>query len=164
MNMVGRPPLDLAPFPTSPSHQNSPFANPSESGFVDDSVIEDILRRSSRPVVLQSNQELALSADDMDFAGWHTLSRPVSVPAAPAPSKNIEAPPVIEPGLGTPQRDTPKWWVAALATAGSVIALSLSLMTAQQGAGKQTHPAIQKSKMVIESIRQTVRTGTSNPF
>jgi hypothetical protein len=164
MNSVGRPPLDLKPLPTWPSQQTPAFAKTTEPGFVDDSVIEDILRRSSRPAALNSNQELALSADDMDFAGWHAISRPVAEPETPALPPKQEFSPVTEPGLGNPQRETPRWWLAGLATVGSLIALSLSLMTVQRPAGNQSHPAIIKSKMVWESIWQSIHTETAGTF
>lgn len=100
-------------------------------GFVDDSVVLAIVagpntcRQNSVPA------DLALSADDMDFAGW-CLSESLPLHATRAPlesSRRPALPELEEPGLGEPHHGSHRWWLAGLAGALSTLLFSLLLLS-----------------------------------
>jgi hypothetical protein len=107
-------------------------------GFVDDEVVMALL---TGPLPQRSNpppEDLVLSADDMDFAGWCLSPKlparsTVSVSAAlPAPTDRRAAAPTPtfdEPGLGIPHSGSHRWWIAGLAGALSTMLISLLLLS-----------------------------------
>jgi hypothetical protein len=104
-------------------------------GFVDDKVILALLSGTpaTRPPVDMG--ELALAADEMDFAGWklsHILPEGTTGAVFPPPESNARrpAPPVLEePGLGQPHHGSHRWWLAGLAGTLSTLLLSLLLLS-----------------------------------
>jgi hypothetical protein len=81
------------------------------------------------------HEDLALAADDLDFAGWQL---PASSPprAVEIPSQVIDpfarraSPPVLEEsGIGEPHHGSHRWWLAGLAGAFSTMLFSLLLLT-----------------------------------
>jgi len=100
-------------------------------GFVDDSVVLAML---AGPGMARQNivpQDLALSADDMDFAGWClSAALPAHATRAPMETTRRPAPPEFdEPGLSEPHQGSHRWWLAGLAGALSTLLFSLLLLS-----------------------------------
>ena len=100
-------------------------------GFVDDSVV---LALVAGPNAFRQNavpEDLALSSDDMDFAGW-CLSEALPLHATRAPleiTRRAALPELDEPGLGEPHHGSHRWWLAGLAGALSTLLFSLLLLS-----------------------------------
>jgi hypothetical protein len=100
-------------------------------GFVDDSVV---LALVAGPNTFRQNampEDLALSSDDMDFAGW-CLSESLPLHATRAPleiPRRAALPELEEPGLGEPHHGSHRWWLAGLAGALSTLLFSLLLLS-----------------------------------
>ena len=120
--------LNLSPLPSS-RYDSTAIGPMSEcDGFVDEQVILALLRgpASHRGPVCMS--DLALAADDMDFAGWSLSSR------LPARATEVlirrAAPPVLEEyGIGQPHAGAHRWWLAGVAGVFSTMLISLLLFT-----------------------------------
>lgn len=124
----------LAILPSLRLDNDSCSATADLEGFVDDEVVMALLtgplpqRSAPRP------EDLILSADDMDFAGWclsPKLPARSTLPAeAPLPVDRRAAEPVLdEPGLGIPHSGNHRWWIAGLAGALSTLLISLLLIS-----------------------------------
>ncbi len=75
-------PLTLTPFPAARSDTRSHSRLIEDEGFVDESVVRSVMLIQSAPVRRQGlPSDLALAADDLDFAGWHAPQQvPVVLP------------------------------------------------------------------------------------
>jgi len=111
-------------------------------GFVDDAVIQAILAGPVSPRHAIEPADLALAADDMDFAGWQLPKRKPTPFVDPTLAQSlIEQPirraaePVLEesefgePGLGEPHRGSHRWWIAGLAGGLTAMLFSVLLLT-----------------------------------
>jgi hypothetical protein len=138
--------LRLSPFPAMRSKDDSPSLQMEREGFVDEAVVSALVTgpQSSRSVPYPD--DLVLSVDDMDFAGWQ-LRPSTPFRGAEVPPQVIEAivrratPPVVtEPGLGSPHRGSHRWWLAGLAGALSTMLFSVLLLSlsSRSGAGFNT--------------------------
>jgi len=87
-------PLTLAPIPSPRSDNQSQSRFIEEEGFVDESVVRAVMLIQSAPFRRQSDPaDLALAADDLDFAGWHAPRQiPVAVPPLPVLPEHNAAP------------------------------------------------------------------------
>jgi len=128
--------LNLAPLPTIRDDEENAPRSADMHGFVDDAVIQSIMTGP----VSQRNQglreDLALSADDDDFAGWHfTAPSPfremaeTSTPLKTSPPRRAVAPVYTESGIGTPHTGSHRWWVAGFGGALTTLLLSYLLIT-----------------------------------
>jgi hypothetical protein len=104
-------------------------------GFIDEAVV---LALVNSPRHLRSTAypaDLALAADDLDFAGWQLPSAaPVRGPEIPpqvisAIVRRATPPTLEESGIGAPHRGSHRWWLAGLAGVLSTMLFSLLLMT-----------------------------------
>lgn len=136
--------LSLSPLPTVRKEEASDSFLMEREGFVDEAVVTALVAGGSLPRYAPVSSDLALSADDMDFAGWSIApALPPRVSEKDSPEMEAfsgvdireSAPlPVIddrEPGLGQSHRGGHRWWLAGLAgilctLLGSVLFLSLS--------------------------------------
>ena len=117
------------------SEDDSPSLQMERVGFVDEEVVSALVTgpQSSRSVPYPD--DLILSVDDMDFAGWQLgVSSPFR--GAEVPPRVIDAivrraaPPVAtEPGLGAPHLGSHRWWLAGLAGALSTMLFSVLLLS-----------------------------------
>lgn len=135
--------LCLSPIPRLQSPDSAAPNTTDDLDFVDEGVISALLTGStSSPRPLAIPADLALAADDMDFAGWCLPAPAATTPLAetetrlsPTPLESSaprmfspfvgladETPrpvvatlPPVEPGLGTPHHGTHRWWLAAVA-------------------------------------------------
>lgn len=129
-------PLRLKPLPSIRSHDESDTLLMEREGFVDEAVVLAILNGPINHRNVAYPEDLALAADDLDFAGWQL---PPSLPfrtLADVPTPVVVAtirratPPVIEePGLGSPHHGDHRWWLAGLAGLFSAMLFSLLLFT-----------------------------------
>ena len=117
-------PLRLSPLPTTRADEDSPAL-----AFERDAPVYP--PAASRKVPFPA--DLALSADDLDFAGW---ALPPRRSAARAEVPRRPAPPVIaEPGLGSPHAGSHRWWMAGLAgiLSSSLFSILLLHLSAKPG-------------------------------
>lgn len=117
----------LRPLPCQRTDEGNLNLAVERDGFVDDAVVFALM---AGPVQSRSQghaDQLVLSADDMDFAGW-SLSPELRVEAT---ETRRAAPPVLEeePGLGEPHRGSHRWWIAGLAGALSTLLVSFLLLS-----------------------------------
>ena len=95
---------------------------------MDESVVLSLLKG---PVSHRSQAcaaDLALAADDMDFAGW-CLSSTLPSRATEAPARRPTPPALEESGIGPPHTGSHRWWLAGVAGAFSTLLASLLLFT-----------------------------------
>ncbi|MEO5715490.1 MAG: hypothetical protein ABIT37_18575 [Luteolibacter sp.] len=127
-------PLRLTPLPVLRSNDEAGSLMIETEGFVDEAAISALVfgavtnsRQATYP------EDLALAADDLDFAGWKLtpaphprLTEPLSQTKTPV---RRPAPPEIEqPGLGQPYSGSHRWWLAGLAGVLSTMLFYLLLL------------------------------------
>lgn len=121
---------NLSPLPSQRSETDcgSPFDG--QDSFVDDEVVLALVTGSAISRSAANPNDLALAADDMDFAGW-SLSSALpdrSVRAEYAPDRRAAPPELEEPGIGEPHKGSHRWWLAGLAGALSTMIFTLVLI------------------------------------
>ena len=114
-------PLFLNPLPAHRADDESVLLRMEREGFVDEAVVTALVRDSHPGRSIAYPDDLALAADDLDFAGWR-LSKTVTARSPEVPPHVIDAivrrasPQVAR----TPERDSPhpmsRRWLAGLAT------------------------------------------------
>ncbi len=114
-------PLSLSPLPTHRDDDPSSMRLMEREGFVDEAVVTALVRASHLGRSVADPTDLALAADDLDFAGWR-LSRSVTVRSAEVPPQVIDA--IVRRSMPSttgkakhssqPSRRA-RWWVAGLA-------------------------------------------------
>jgi hypothetical protein len=128
-------PIQLSPLPSNRAIEDSGALQMEREGFVDEAVV---LALVNGPRHLRSTAypaDLALAADDLDFAGWQLPSEaPVRAPEIPpqvisAIVRRATPPTLEEFGIGVPHRGSHRWWLAGLAGVLSTMLFSLLLMT-----------------------------------
>ena len=114
-------PLRLSPFPTHRADDKSTLLLMEREGFVDEAVVAALVtsRHSGRSVA--NPDDLALAADDLDFAGW-LQSKSVTARSAEVPPQVIDAivrrtlpPPTEQPLHGSRRSPSRRWWLTGLA-------------------------------------------------
>ncbi|GAA5116937.1 hypothetical protein JIN84_18170 [Luteolibacter yonseiensis] len=119
--------LRVNPLPTPSGDAGTPVLQKEwEGGFVDEAVIAAML---ARPYVKRSApqpEDMALSAEDLDFAGWSAPVAPVRETPAPPEPVAISVPraaplPAAEPEEARPRQGNLLWWLAGTALALSAI-------------------------------------------
>lgn len=125
--------LPLSPFPSLRLEKSRSGSASQPQDFVDDAVILALLdgpassRKSPEPL------DLALSQDEMDFAGWR-LSAALPSRSTAAVVRRPSPPVCTESGLGEPHRGSHRWWLAGLAGAlTTLIFTSLLFSLASRG-------------------------------
>jgi hypothetical protein len=145
--------LHLSMLPSVRQNDESGSLRMEREGFVDEVAVQALL---SGPTHLRSSahtEDLALAADDLDFAGWQVPSTPVVRPAE-FPPQVIDAivrraaPPLLnEPGIGSPHFGSHRWWLAGLAGAFSTSLFALLLVTLSS----RPHPQPEAGQAPTES-------------
>lgn len=135
--------LRLSPFPAMRSENDCPSLQMEREGFVDEAVVSALVTGPQSSRSQPYPDDLILSVDDMDFAGWQ-LAPSTPFRGAEVPPQVIEAivrratPPVaIEPGLGAPHMGSHRWWLAGLAGALSTMLFSVLLLSLSSRPGQQ---------------------------
>jgi len=129
--------MNLAPLPTIRDDEGNMPRSSDMDGFVDESVIHSIMAGPTHHRSHALRDDLALSADDDDFAGWHFNApspfRTMAEPPAPAPKmpapRRAVAPAYLESGIGAPHTGAHRWWVAGLGGIITTLLLSYLLIT-----------------------------------
>jgi hypothetical protein len=127
-------PLRLSPLPTLRPEDESNSLLMEREGFVDEAVVTALMAESPYSRSIGYPEDLALAADDMDFAG-RTLSAgpfrgsPFPWEAPEVENRRAEPPLIDEPGLGAPHRGSHRWWLAGLAGMLSTMLFSLLFIT-----------------------------------
>ena len=134
-------PLTLSPLPILRTEDESGLRMIEREGFVDEALVSALMlgplstsRQSPHPA------DLALAADDLDFAGWQLSPQPrrIEIPAEDEKPLRRPAPPrVEEPGLGSPHSGSHRWWLAGLAGILSTMLFSLLLVTLSSRPGSR---------------------------
>jgi hypothetical protein len=129
-------PLGVSPLPSTRTEDETGSFLLERDGFVDEDVVTALVSAPHHPVRATGyHEDLALSADDMDFAGWR-LSKETTPRRPEVPPQVIEAilrraaPPAIrEPGIGVSHTGSHRWWLAGLAGVLSTMLFSLLLLS-----------------------------------
>lgn len=144
-------PLSLAPLPTTRADENStPWQN-GQVGFVDDAVVARLITPARTPRLESCPEDLALAADDLDFAGWQLDSVSNSTESAFCGTEDlIEVPPLLF-GRATPPAirqasidagydSNHRWWIAGLAgvLATLVVTLLLLILSSRPATGAES--------------------------
>lgn len=137
-------PLGVSPLPSTRTEEETGSFLLERDGFVDEAVVTALVSAPHHPVRATGyHEDLALSADDMDFAGWR-LSKEVTPRRPEVPPQVIEAivrraaPPAIrEPGIGAAHVGSHRWWLAGLAGVLSTMLFSLLLLTLSARSGSR---------------------------
>ena len=83
-------PLCLSPFPTRRADAESALHLMEREGFVDEAVVTALVRNSHLGRSIAYPDDLALAADDLDFAGW-SLAKTLPTRSAEVPPQVIDA-------------------------------------------------------------------------
>lgn len=125
-------------------------------GFVDESVVRAIITGPAPGRSTAYPEDLALAADDLDFAGWQLPATQAARPrTAEIPPHVIDAivrraaPPLVaESGIGTPHHGTHRWWLAGLAGVLSTMLFTLLLLTLSSRPG-ESGPALPPARATV---------------
>ena len=134
-------PLRVSPLPTTRAQDECVSLMMEREGFVDESMVAAMMRHQHFPArVVPYPEDLALAADDLDFAGWKlsppSIVRVVEKTSARQTPHRRPAPPVVEEsGLGSPHSGTHRWWFAGLAGVLSTMLFSILLLSLSTRAG-----------------------------
>ncbi|MES2439329.1 MAG: hypothetical protein V4584_09690 [Verrucomicrobiota bacterium] len=152
-------PLRLSPLPSLRADDESGTLLMEREGFVDEAVVTALVRNThhhhrSTPYP----EDLALAADDLDFAGWRlSSSPPVRGPEFSPQVINAivrrAAPPMIEePGLGSPHLGSHRWWLAGLAGVISTMLFSLLLLSLSVRPGSHFAPVLSPRALIQAKV------------
>ena len=128
--------LSVSPLPSARINDNTEIHRFEMDGFIDDDVVIAMTQQPRYPRTSPLPQDLVLSADEQDFAGWQLPSQPIVVPSTPAGTETRPCPPSLESGIGNPHQGGHRWWLAGLAGALSTLivsALLINLASRHQG-------------------------------
>lgn len=134
--------LRLSPLPTFRADDESGSLLMEREGFVDEAVVAAMVRGNFHTRSMPYPDDLALVADDSDFAGWR-LSKEMLKRSPEVPPQVIDAivrraaPPVVGDKLGLPYQGGHRWWLAGLAGVLSTMLFSLLLLSLSARSGSQ---------------------------
>jgi hypothetical protein len=128
-------PLSLSPLPTLRSDDESDRHLMEREGFVDEAVVAALVKGNPPSRSAACPDDLALAADDFDFAGWR-LSKAETVRSPEVPPQVIDAivrraaPPVV--GRSRPESEPQakyRWWFVGSAGVIASLLFSILLLT-----------------------------------
>lgn len=128
-------PLPLRPLPSLRFDEKSraQLMEMEHDGFVDEAAVTALMAGPRQPRNSGFPEDLALAADDLDFAGWRLgpapRSRGAEVPPQVIDAIVRRASPPPEPGLGLPHHSGQRWWLAGLAGVLTTLLFSLLLLS-----------------------------------
>lgn len=142
--------LRLSPLPSTRPSDESGSLTTEREGFVDEAVVTALISDTHSGRSMAYPEDLALAADDLDFAGWQL---PATRAARPRPAEipphvinaivRRAAPPLIaESGIGTPHHGAHRWWLAGLAGVLSTMLFTLLLLTLSSRPGAPSGPLL----------------------
>lgn len=128
-------PLPLRPLPSLrfDDESRAQLMEMEHAGFVDEAAVTALMAGPRQPRISGFPEDLALAADDLDFAGWRLgpapRSRGAEVPPQVIDAIVRRASPPPEPGLGSPHHGGHRWWLAGLAGILTTLLFSLLLLS-----------------------------------
>lgn len=129
-------------------------------GFVDEAAVMALLRGPQSVRSHPHPEDLILSVDDMDFAGWQ-VSASTPFRGGEFPPQVIDAtvrraspPQIDEPGIGTPHRGSHRWWLAGLAGAFSTMLFSVLLLSLTSRASMELKRPLSPAALVSAKASQ----------
>jgi len=135
--------LKLSPLPSVRSHDDSAALFMEREGFVDEAAVSAMVSQPFHTRCVPCPEDLVLSLDDMDFAGWQTSSQVPFKRAAEVPPQVISAivrrsaPPLGRVAmLPAPAPSTARWWLAGLAGALTTLLVSVIFVGVSPGPRK----------------------------
>ena len=161
--------LHLSPLPSVRFDEDSSVPVIEREGFVDEALVLALVAGPITQRPLPEAAELALAADDMDFAGWclPSAKRNPSELSAKRPTPPVQE----EPGLGEPHRGNHRWWRGGLAGVMSTLLFSALLLSLSSRIALQSEGALSytwsSSVPATATVNATgvvtgVATGTTN--
>lgn len=132
-------PLELSHMPCPRSGEVDPPPMPAD--FVDEDVALSLIAGPVAPRGRVRHEDLALPADESDFAGWNLGTAPersqrpgkrmvpISETPAPETQRRAQPPAMVEPGIGQPHRGGHRWWIAGIAGALSTFLFTVLLLS-----------------------------------
>ncbi len=135
-------PLRLSPLPTLRADDESAKLLMEREGFVDEAVVAALVRGNLNTRSVAYPNDLALAADDSDFAGWR-LSKEVPVRSPEVPAQVIDAiirraaPPVMSEHKPGSLREGNHLWLAGLAGVLSTMLFSVLLLSLAARSGSR---------------------------
>lgn len=140
--------LRLSQLPSVRMNDDSGALQMEREGFVDEAAVLALL---SGPTHLRTSsypEDLALAADDLDFAGWQLpTAAPVMRPAEFPPQvidaivrRRATPPSLDEPGIGSPHFGSHRWWLAGMAGVFSTLLFTLLLVSLSSRAPLNPEP------------------------
>lgn len=164
--------INLSPLPSHRAGDESEALKMEREGFVDDAVV---LALVNSPRHFRSNAypaDLALAADDLDFAGWQ-ISPSVPVRAPEVPPQVISAivrrasPPTLEkPETSTPCELSRSGWVAGLVGILSTLLFSglFATLVSRSHSGPRATDSVEAASVEESSPTHPTRSGSHATF
>ncbi len=151
-------PLRLSPLPILRSNDEAGSLMIETEGFVDEAAVTALMcgpAANSRQGPY--HEDLALAADDLDFAGWQLTSPPhprLSEAAAKTetPPRRPSPPEIEHPGLGQPYSGSHRWWLAGLAGVLSTMLFYLLLLNLASRPGTRLEVFFAPRPTAVEQI------------
>ena len=161
-------PLPLKPLPAARLDEDSASWRMEREGFVDESVVAKLVAMPRNVRIQASQDDLALAADDLDFAGWQIASMPAptTVPdTSPSafcgteemPSmraiiaRRATPPQVAESSIVNRHLSRNRWWLAGLAGAFSTLVFSILLFVLSFRTAPEPRPSVGSTLPVTAS-------------
>lgn len=141
-------PLRLSPLPSLRADDQSRSLLMEREGFVDEAVV---LALMTSPLPIRSVahlEDLALSSDDQDFAGWRlSPALQIGTESAPAVPRRATPPFIAEPGIGAPHLGGHRWWLAGLAGVLSTLLFSVLLLNLSSRPGSNFETIVSRGML-----------------
>jgi hypothetical protein len=125
--------LHLSPLPSTRNHDTSDSLLMEREGFVDEAAVLAMVSQPLHSRRVPCPDDLVLTLDDMDFAGWQSTPQPPRHRTPEVPPQVINAimgrptPPLSRPVRPSePASNNIQWWLACLA--GSLTALLVAVI------------------------------------
>ncbi len=142
--------LKICPLPSIRSSDDPGSLMMEREGFVDEAAVMALIAETPSSRSMAYPEDLALAADDLDFAGWQLpTTQTARQRAAEIPPQVIDAivrraaPPLItESGIGIPHHGTHRWWLAGLAGVLSTMLFTLLLIALSSRPGESSGPIL----------------------
>ncbi len=138
--------LSLSLLPSVRNPEESDSLQMEREGFVDEAAVFALLSGPTHLRSVSYPEDLALAADDLDFAGWQVPTAPAARPAEFPPQvidaivRRAAPPSFNEPGIGSPHLGSHRWWLAGLAGALSALLFSVLLVALSSRSGLRPEP------------------------
>jgi hypothetical protein len=149
-------PLSLSPLPSLRKEEPSDSLIMEREGFVDEAVVMALMSGQLSNRSIPSSEFLALSSDDMDFAGWQLSPTLRTVSERDGDIMRRPSPPRLaafseEPGIGAPHCGAHRWWLAGLAGLLSTLVFSLLLLNLSSRPGSNIEAVVTRG--MLKSVK-----------